>query len=669
MRRLTLTLVWMVALSAAPTTHATLESSALSGATATPVMAPKQGATTRKEQRQRFLKAEAALESQDMEAYETLSAKLENYPLHPYLELKRLSKRLFVATPAEIESMMADYGTIPRAGTLRRQWLIHLGRSGQWATLRQVHDGTSGGDRLQCLSLRAHLKGGRRELVMDQMPELWQSGYSLPKACNPLLDYWRDNGGLTRKLAWTRFQLAVTNGKIRLARYLRRYLDQDDRPLSRLLLRVHNHPERLQKAREFDRNNKRLGRVVAYGMRRLVNQAPERAATIWPLYRGRFSYPSGTVARIDKRLALLLATRFHPDAATWLARALSHGDDEALREWQVRVALRAGNWPKVLERIRAMGRELRDKPRWQYWQARALDQLEKPAQAQALYEELSGRRTFYGFMAADQLGKPYSLNHKGVTVNRDAIERVMAVPGIQRALELYRLDRLHAARAEWRQAMDKLADSDILVASRIAQGWGWHEQGVHGAIATRAWDHLGMRFPLAHRQNFHGAARTYNLDVNWVYALARQESAFQRDARSHRGAFGLLQLLPSTARETAQQAGISFNGVTTLLNPKANIRLGSAHLSSLLERFDNNRILATAAYNAGAHRVNQWIDEETRELDSDIWVETMPYHETRQYVRNVMAYTVIYGYRRGEPPGHLLTERELACMCLDDAQQ
>lgn len=604
-----------------------------------------------------------------MEAYESLSAELKDYPLYPYLELTRLSNRLFIATPADIESMMADYGAIPRARTLRRQWLIHLGRSGQWATLRQVHEGTSGGDRLRCLSLRAHLKGGRHDLVMNEMPELWQNGYSLPKACNPLLDYWRENGGLTQELAWTRFHLAVTNDNIHLARYLRRFLDRDDRPLSQLLLSIHNHPERLRKAREFNRNNERLGTVVAHGMRRLVNQAPERAATIWPLYRGRFSYPPGTVARIEKRLALLLATRFHPEAAAWLARALSHDDDDALREWQVRVALRAGNWPKVLERIRAMGQALREKPRWQYWQARALDQLGQPAPAQALYEKLSGRRTFYGFMAADQLGKPYSLNHEGVTVNREAIERVMAVPGVKRALELYRLDRLHAARAEWRQAMDNLADSDVLVASRIAQGWGWHEQGVHGAIATRAWDHLGMRFPLAHRQNFHGAARTYNLDVNWVYALARQESAFQSDARSHRGAFGLLQLLPSTARETAQQAGLSFNGVTTLLNPSANIRLGSAHLSSLLERFDNNRILATAAYNAGAHRVSEWIDDQSRELDSDIWVETMPYHETRRYVRNVMAYTVIYGYRRGEPPGHLLTERELACMCLDDVQQ
>ncbi|MGM0434903.1 MAG: lytic transglycosylase domain-containing protein, partial [Pseudomonadota bacterium] len=163
-------------------------------------------------------------------------------------------------------------------------------------------------------------------------------------------------------------------------------------------------------------------------------------------------------------------------------------------------------------------------------------------------------------------------------------------------------------------------------------------------------------------------AREYSLDVNWVYALARQESAFQPDARSHRGAFGLLQLLPATARETAREAGLSFNGITTLLDPAANIRLGSAHLSGLLQRFDNNRILATAAYNAGEYRVSQWIDEDTRDLASDIWVETMPYHETRQYVRNVMAYTVIYGYRRGEPPGHLLTERELACMCLDEVQ-
>lgn len=668
MRRLILTLASAAALTGAPVTQAVLEVPEPSGEPAVPVVRSTDDNASLEQQRERFLKAEKALAKLDLEAYESLSKGLEDYPLQPYLELKHLSKRLFVATPTEIDAMMAEYGDIPLAHTLRRQWLIHLGRSGQWSTLRQVHDGTSGGDRLRCLSLRAHLKDGRHSLVMDQVPELWKSGYSLPRACNPLLDYWREHGGLTQELAWTRFHLAVTNGEPGLARYLRRYLDQDDRPLSRLLLDVHSNPERLRKARDFDRNDKRVGQIVAYGMRRLVNQDPERAAEIWPFYRGRFPYEPGAVAAIEKRLALLLATRFHPEAATWLAQALSHGEDEALREWQVRVALRDRNWPKVLERIGAMGRELREKPRWQYWQARALDQMDRPAEAQALYETLSDRRTFYGFMAADELGKPYSLNHQGVTMNSEAIERVQATPGVRRALELYRLDRLDAARAEWRQAMEKLEKRDVLVASRIAQGWGWHEQGVHGAIATSAWDHLGMRFPLAHRQSFHGAARDYNLDVNWVYALARQESAFQPDAQSHRGAFGLLQLLPATARETAQQAGLSFNGITTLLDPEANIRLGSAHLSSLLERFDNNRILATAAYNAGEYRVSQWIDEDSRDLASDIWVETMPYHETRQYVRNVMAYTVIYGYRRGEPPGHLLTERELACMCLDDVQ-
>ncbi|WP_077531418.1 transglycosylase SLT domain-containing protein [Vreelandella utahensis] len=668
MRRLIVTLASAVALTGAPVAQAVLEVPGLSGTPTVPVVRSTDANESLERQRERFLKAEDALEKLDIDTYESLSEGLENYPLHPYLELKHLSKRLFVATPAEIETMMAEYGDIPLARALRRQWLIHLGRSGQWSTLRQVHDGTSGGDRLRCLSLRAHLKDGRHSLVMNQVPDLWQKGYSLPQACNPLLDYWRENGGLTRELAWTRFHLSVTNGNLGLARYLRRYLDQDDRPLSRLLLSVHSQPERLRKARDFDRNDERVGQIVAYGMQRLVNQDPERAAAIWPFYRGRFPYESGAVAAIDKRLGLLLATRFHPEAATWLARALSHGEDEALREWQVRVALRAQNWPKVLERISAMGRELQEKPRWQYWQARALDQMDRPAEAQALYETLSDRRTFYGFMAADQLGKPYSLNHQGVAMNDEAIERVRATPGVQRALELYRLDRLDAARAEWRQAMGKLEKRDVLVASRIAQGWGWHEQGVHGAIAVSAWDHLGMRFPLAHRQSFHGAAREYSLDVNWVYALARQESAFQPDARSHRGAFGLLQLLPATARETAQEAGLSFNGIATLLDPAANIRLGSAHLSGLLQRFDNNRILATAAYNAGEYRVSQWIDEDTRDLASDIWVETMPYHETRQYVRNVMAYTVIYGYRRGEPPGHLLTERELACMCLDEVQ-
>jgi soluble lytic murein transglycosylase len=618
------------------------------------------------DQRARFLKAEAALEQRDMDRYKELLPSLEGYPLYPYLELLRMQKRLFVATPGEVHEMMATHGHIPKAHRLRWAWLLHLGRSGEWETLAREHDGSTGSDRLRCLSLQAQLKTGNHSRVMNQVPELWRSGYSLPDACNPLLDYWRDNGGLTADLAWTRFQMALEAGNYNLASYLRRYLDSDDRNYSSRLIELHHRPDRLRLSHNFDRHHPRAATVVAHAIQRLVQTNPEKAAKVWPFYRERFDFAESDIARIEKRLGLILATRFHEDAAKWLDSALQYNDDASLHEWRVRIALRKRDWPGTLDAIKVMPHSLSSKPDWQYWLARALDQTGHPQAAQAIFETIADNRSFYGFMAADQLGKPYELNHKGLVFEEDQVSKVSATPALKRARELYKLDRLDEARREWRQMRAGLDDRQILLASRLAQGWGWHEQGVQGAIATSAWDHLAMRFPLAYREQFHSAAREQGLDVNWIYALARQESAFRHDARSHRGAIGLLQLLPATARQTAREAGMPYNNLATLLDPKANIQLGTAHLSTLLKEFDDNRILATAAYNAGAHRVRQWLGKETADLDSDIWVETMPYHETRQYVRRVMAYTVIYGYRRGEPPGHLLTKRELACMCLDE---
>ena len=617
-------------------------------------------------QRERYLEAREALQQRKMDRFESLADSLRDYPLHAYLKLLYMQKRLFAARPAAIHAMMAAYGNIPKAQRLYETWLLHLGRSGQWSTLASEHDGASGSDRLRCLSLRAHLKTGNSQAVMKQMPELWQNGYSLPEACNPLLDYWREQDGLTADLAWTRFQLALEAGNYHLAGYLRRFLDSDDRRHSKLLVDLHHNPGQLRRARDLDPEHPRSSAVVAHAMTRLTEENVTSAADIWPTYRSRFDFDRSTLARIERKLALILATRFHEDARQWLDSALETSNDRTLHEWRVRVALRQQDWDQVLADLHRMPPDLRSESRWRYWMARAVDHKGLSHTAEALFERVADDRSFYGFMAADQLGSPYRLNHRDFAVRKKQLRSLAHNPALQRARELYHLGRLGEARREWRSMRSGLNHDKILLASRLAQHWGWHEQGVMGAIATNAWDHLTMRFPLAYREHFHSVARDRQLDVNWIYAVARQESAFRPDARSQRGALGLLQLLPATARSAARNAGVTYQSLRTLLDPASNIRIGAAHLESLLEDFDNNRILATAAYNAGAHRVRQWLGEHAAQLDSDVWVETMPYHETRQYVRRVMAYTVIYGYRRGEPPKHLLTKRELACMCLDE---
>ncbi len=619
----------------------------------------------RSDERARFQAAEKALREGNYKRYQLLSETLQDYPLYPYLELYELQRRLFSATADEMDALQSRYSDIPRARWLHQQWMMHLGSSGNWEELREASDGQSGNERLRCLSLRAHLDGGDHDRVMKAMPGLWRTGASLPQACDPLLDYWRENDGLTADLAWERMLLALDAENTGLASYLRRYLPSDYREHGIALKNVHRQPQRLRRVQDFNEDNERMRDLVAHGMSRYARRSPQGAVEIWPHYRAIFDFSDEQRLAVERNLGLMLAVKYDQNATRWLRAAAELDDDRALYEWQVRVHLRHRDWEGVLEALDTMPQELESSSRWRYWRARALDQLGEPALAETLFAEVADSRNFYGFMAADRLGAPYQLNNQGHSFSNDDVADITRMPAIQRAYELYQLGRMGHARQEWQRAMHDLEPEAVLVASRLAQSWGWYEQGVNGAIAAQAWDHLDMRFPLPYRQHFHQAANEKALDVNWVYALARQESAFNSNARSHKGAMGLLQLLPTTARETASQLGLGFEGNAQLYEPAYNIRLGSAHLSELLETFDNNRILATAAYNAGSHRVKRWLEDGARDLDSDIWVETMPFYETRQYVQNVMAYTVIYGFRRGEPPGHLLTERELACMCLE----
>ena len=626
---------------------------------------PEQVHTARDSERELFRQAEQALDERDQERFNQLLEQLQDYPLRPYLELTALKKRLFIATPGDVKELVERHNDIPKAHSLKQQWLTHLGASGQWASLRDHHEGDQGNARLRCLALRAHLRGEDHERIMGAMPDLWRTGASLPRACDPLLDYWRENNGLTPDLAWERMLLALEAENTGLAGYLRRYLPSDYREHGIALKNVHRQPQRLRRVQDFNENNERMRDLVAHGMARYARRSPKQAMEIWPHYRAIFDFPDEQRLAVERNLGLMLAVEYDRNATRWLRAAAELDDDRALHEWQVRVHLRHRDWEGVLEALDTMPQELESSSRWRYWRARAMDQLGEPTNAEALFAEVADSRNFYGFMAADRLGAPYQLNNQGHSFSNEDVAEITRMPAIQRAFELYQLGRMGHARQEWHRAMNTLDPEAVLVASRLAQSWGWHEQGVNGAIAAQAWDHLDMRFPLPYRQYFHQAANEKALDVNWVYALARQESAFNSNARSHKGAMGLLQLLPSTARETADQLGVGFEGNGQLYEPAYNIRLGSAHLSELLEIFDNNRILATAAYNAGSHRVKRWLENGARDLDSDIWVETMPFYETRQYVQNVMAYTVIYGFRRGEPPGHLLTERELACMCLE----
>jgi soluble lytic murein transglycosylase len=345
-------------------------------------------------------------------------------------------------------------------------------------------------------------------------------------------------------------------------------------------------------------------------------------------------------------LALWIASDYHSTALARLAALSETVVDQDVREWRIRIALRQGDWKTTLHWLDQLPDEERGSPRWQYWRGRTLEALNQTEPARQAYRNAAERRDYYGFLAADRIGASYVLANDSLTATATELEALLVrSPGLQRARELYILGREPEASGEWRRALQDFDRAGLQQAALLARHWDWHSQAIITIARAEHWDDLELRFPLAHQERVLANARAGTVDPAWIYAVIRQESAFRADARSPAGALGLMQVMPATGRQIAQELR-EDSADPSLLKPDTNIRYGVHYLRRMLERLQGNPVLATAAYNAGPNRVAQWLPP-SEALPADVWAETIPYRETRTYVQRVMEYLIVYQRRLG----------------------
>jgi soluble lytic murein transglycosylase len=361
----------------------------------------------------------------------------------------------------------------------------------------------------------------------------------------------------------------------------------------------------------------------------------ERDATLAPL-----------LAQVERQLALWIASDYHSTALTRLNALPETVVDQDVREWRIRVSLRQGDWVGVLRGVEAMPPAERDSPRWQYWRGRALDALGRGEEARSAYQRIAGQRDYHGFLAADRLGVAYAMTNTPLEISPTELDTLLAGShGLQRARELYILGREPEAAAEWRLAIQTFNPAALKQAARLAHRWDWRYQALVTVARAEHWDDLELRFPLAYRERVMASTRPESpVDPAWVYALIRQESNFRSDARSPVGALGLMQIMPATGRQIARD--LQDADPPDLLQPETNIRYGAHYLQQILQRLQNNPVLATAAYNAGPNKVAQWLPSGDP-TPADLWAETIPYRETRTYVQRVMEYAAVYRFLLG----------------------
>ena len=583
-------------------------------------------------------------------ARERLRERLGDYPLLPYVEYARLRKGLHRVPVREIEAFLKRYEGTPVAGRLRSRWLHRLAGRREWEKFIEWYPGsTSAG--LRCRYARALLAVGDEDGAFAEAQALWMSGKSRPKACDPVFAAWLGSSRFSPALAWERIGLAMARGNVRLARYLERFLDPSGRRLAGAWREVHGSPRRLG-AIELEGEPPRIEEVLVHGLERLARRDPSAAADMLARVEERFGLGAAARAAAVRAIGLAFAYRHDPRAVDWLGGIDPAYADVRLLGWRVSAAVLHGRWDEAAEGIALMPEEERARERWRYWRARALEAAGQVEEARAGFESLAGERDYYGFLAADRLEAGYRFNHRPLAVAADTVERVAAMPATRRALELLALGRRVEARREWRALILGLGEEDLKAASWIAGCRDWHSRAILTIARTPERDDLDLRFPLAFRKAVESPSVRRSLPPAAVYAVIRQESAFMHDARSSAGALGLMQIMPRTGREIARAMDRRLRGRNQLLVPDLNVEMGAYYLRSLLREVGGHIVLATASYNAGPHRVRRWLPGQG-EVEAAVWIDNIPFTETRRYVRRVLAYNAIYEHRLGQRPTRL----------------
>jgi len=605
------------------------------------------------QQRQMFQDAESALNQGRLSQYHQLEQQLRDYPLHVYLQYNEIKRNLGQNNYKSIHRYLEDYPGTPLATRLQYAWLKSLARQKQWQTLIDNFYYTSDKG-LQCDFARALFAVNQNERAFSVLEGIWQTGKSLPDNCDYPIEVWHKAGGLTQVMVWERIRLAMQARNVQLALYLAKYLKTEDQFWVRMWAKVRRDPNFVAQVHDRfkSQDTQQLRWVLADGIRRMsVTDAPS-AAQLWYKWRDAFQFSSAEKDRIERRLTLALVKEDPEASKTWLSQLDLDTNHERVNELYVLNAFVDQDWDSAIEWLARFDDKEKQTDRWRYWHARALEGLGRLEESRTVYLLNADSRSYYGFLSADRAGMNYQFDHRPIAYQPAVLSTIEKIPAIERARELYALNRVVDARREWNFALQNLDNPQMLAAAQLASDWNWHDRAIVTLAQAQYWDDLEKRFPLAHRELVMSQARQQRINPAWAFAIIRQESAFSDDARSHAGAIGLMQLLPRTAREMARSLQIRFSR-NDLLDASTNVRLGINYLKQVKDKFKGNDLLATAAYNAGDFRVRQWLPKDGI-IPADIWVESVPFAETRDYLQRVMTYTVIYEQRLGQHPVPLL---------------
>ncbi len=587
-----------------------------------------------------FMAAREAYANGDAVRLEAYAPKLEGSPLEPYAEYWRLSMNLADTSDATVESFLGRYKGSLLAERLRKAWLKALAKSDNWQTFYDQYPAVdSPNTELYCDWLQAREELGDSGAVKEAA-SLWFSPKGQPSSCGPLFNALIASHGISEQDIWKRIRMILDSGDLTLAREINDLLPERARMSDKSLVRAYERPLHYLK-KDSDPRSRAEREIAIFAALRVAKSDPEEAKSRWSELSGRFDQADKDY--VSGKLAMQAAKKHLPDALQWFSGG--HLDDEELA-WKARAALREENWNEVLSSVTAMSKDAAGKPEWRYWKARALKSMGKTSEANAILAALSHERNFYGQLSLEEMGTVASLPPDNYKASEGAIAEIENVPGIERSLLLYSMGLRLDATSEWIWAIKGFDDRQLLAAAELARRQGLYDRAINTAEKTVSINDFGLRFLAPYRDVMHEQTQQLGLDEAWVYGLIRQESRFVTVAHSGVGASGLMQLMPATARWVASKLGLRHFHRSLVNQVETNISLGTYYLKHVLTILDNQPVLASAAYNAGPVRAKQWIG--SKPMEGAIYVETIPFTETRDYVKKVMSNTEYYASNFGQ---------------------
>lgn len=603
-----------------------------------------------------YRQAYDAVRANDQARFQQIRARLTHYTLLPYLDYYQLAFRPGAADYNDVTRFIRQHGDTPQSNRLERSYLTYLAQSQQWSQFLRFYPAKPSSTDLLCMHYQALYYTGKPKEALQGAGKIWMSGQSRPDACSPLFQLWQASGQRTQEKIWQRMTLAFEAENPNLIRHLGATLGSGLQSYGDQMVTLFEQPAKAMNPAYFS-SNPYSRKLLSLGLTRYANQEPESVLRQLALFRSRFGLTQAEVKPVERAIARRLLLDRSIAQRSWVDSTVKKLADPDITELRARLAIWEQDWRGLSGWVKMMPMARQKEDRWRYWMARSLEVQGQQKPARDLYLETANLRGFYGFMAAQRTGVPYRIKNQSVKHVPDWRTASQRWPFLLRVRELLSMNEIAAARSEWIHNMDRNPVAQRIEFGHIALNQGWHELAILASIRAEAWDALDLRFPLPLKRTFSQMAQERTMNTSLLYAISRQESALYPLAQSPVGARGLMQLMPATAKETAGKLGVPYRNEQQLFDPTMNIRLGSAYLKRLLDVYDGNRILAAAAYNAGPGRVKRW-REQSDNKPMDVWVESIPYKETRNYVQNVLSFDLIYQHKLQQPL-RFMSEREL----------